>query len=174
MNPSAWQIQNAVALAQATTESLRSEHGQIIETSDELLTAFLEEGVDIPTLIRRMVRAALDAKSYSAAAAERMKDLRARKERFDRQEDAWRATVLAVMQAVELTKLSDAEFSLSISPGKPKLIITDPDELPAHLVEAVTTLVPLSADIKAALVAGEVIPGATLAAPQPFLTVKVR
>jgi hypothetical protein len=155
-----------------TIEALRTEHGLILETDADILEALTGEGVDAATVLRRWVRSALDDKASAAAAKQRMVDLHARVERFDRHYEAKRATVIAIMEALELKAFRDPEFTLSLSAGKPKVIVTHPDHLPPEFIEVVTSLKPMNAEIKDALLRGEDVVGATLSNGGSVLTIR--
>jgi Siphovirus Gp157 len=169
--PSAWQIQKVMRLSRETVENLRVEHGQVFDDGDDMLAALTEEGVGVDDIIRRLVRSALDDKASAAGAKLRMTDLKARFERFERHEDAKRATVLSIMEALGLSRFVDPEFSLSVSPGKPGVIITSESELPEWAVVETVVRTPDKAAIKAALELGDVA-GAVLSQASPVLTVR--
>lgn len=173
-SPSAWQLQRVVAMAQATVVSLREDDGLIIETDDEVMTALSEEGVDVADVLRRLVQASLQAKADAAAAKQRITDLQMRRERFVRQEDAYRATVAAVMEALNLTSFRDPEFTLSLRAGQPKVLITDAGKIPPQLIEVSVIRTPDKAAIRTALDNGEDVPGASLSNGSTILTVNTK
>lgn len=160
--PSSWQLQKVVSLAQSTLESLRTEHGQVFDTDADLLTALADEHVDVESILRRLISAALDARADLAAAKERIADLQVRAARFARREKAYRATAADVMTALELTRFPTAEATLTLTPAKPRMLLPDldaqPDALPDDLVTITITRMPNRAAIEAALDAGREIP----------------
>lgn len=174
--PSAYQLQTVVSLAMQTVETLRTEHGQVIDTDTELLDALAGEGVNVDDIIRRLARGALDAKANAAAAEARMEDLKARRDRFRRHEAQYRSTVQEVMQALELRSFKDAEFTLSLHDGRPKVIVIDEAALADEYVTIVTTRTPNKAAIMAALDVGDVagVAGALKSNGGRTLTVKSR
>ena len=172
--PSAWQLQRVIGLAQATVVSLCEDHGLIVETDDDVLVALSDEGVDVASVIRRLVQAALQAKADAAAAKQRIADLQARRDRFVRQEEAFRATVAAVMEALNLTSFRDVEFSLSLRPGQSKVQIIDAGLIPAALTEVTVLTTPDKALIRAALANGEDVPGAVMSNGSTILTVNTK
>jgi hypothetical protein len=172
--PSAWQVQRVMSLARETLETLGTEHGQIFENDDDTLAALTEEGVGVDDIIRRLVRSSLDDKASAAAAKQRIADLKVRMERFERHEEAKRDTVLSIMEALGLAKFVDPEFSLSVSPGRSKVVITDEWALPLSLVEESIVRTPDKAAIKAALEEWGEVAGAVLSQAAPVLTVRTR
>lgn len=170
--PSGYTVQRVVSLAMETLESLRTEHGQVIETDEEVADALISEGIDIDTLLRRLTRAALDAKANAEAAKSRIEDLATRRDRFLRQNETYRATILAVMEAIGSRKFVDPEFSLGISAGRPKVIVTDETKLRDDLVTIVTTRTPNKSAILAALSANQDVDGAILSNGSQTLTIR--
>jgi len=172
--PSAWRLQAVIAQAQATLDTLRFEHGQIIETDAELADAFADEGLEVDTVLRRLTQAALLAKANAAAADGLIDDLIARRDRFRAHEDAYRTTMLQAMEALGLRYWSCAQATLSLAAGQPKVIISDAaaDRLPDALVAIRIVRTPDKAAIRAALEAGRTVEGATLSNATPVLQVR--
>jgi len=167
--PSAYALQQVMSLAQATLQTLRTEHGQVIETDTEIAEALTAEGVDVTAILTRLVRASLEARAAATAADERLGDLKQRRNRFRRHETLCRDTILQVLQALDLHHYRSAEFGLSVRPGTPRLVIVDVAALPAEYVQTTTT--PDAAMIRAALQAGGTVTGATLSNGTPVLQV---
>jgi hypothetical protein len=119
-----------------------------------------------------MVRAAQEAEANAEALVPRISALNARKARFAKQEERWRDTILAALNALEMKKYPHPEFSITWNAGKGKLVISSPDDLPLDLVEVETVRKPLMAEIKAKLLAGEDVAGAMLSNPQPYIMIK--
>lgn len=176
--PTAYALQKVVSAAMQTLEMLRTEHGQVIDTPDEVIAALSEEGVDVATILRRLARATLDAKANAAAAEARMEDLQARRDRFKRWEATYRGVILDVMEAIlprdkdGKMKFADPEFSLSVSAGQPRVIITDEATVPEAYVTVTETKAVNKTQIKYALQLGEDVPGASLSNGGSVLTVR--
>jgi hypothetical protein len=172
--PSAFALQRVISLAMSTIEALRTEHGQVIETDDDVVAALAQEGVSFEQIMARLGRAALQAKADAAAADAIIDDLRVRRDRFRKHEEAWRAVMLSAMEAVGLTKLQTVQFSVSITPGKPRVLIVDETLLPDELVTVTVTRTPDRVMIKQALYDNGEVPGAVLSNSQPVITVRTR
>lgn len=185
--PSAYALNRVVSLALQSLEILRAEHGQIIEDDEAVLSALSQEGVTFEAVIARIGRAARQAKADAEAADAMIDDLTIRRDRFRRHESSWRGVILAAMQAVGLTKLSMPQFSLSISEGKLKVIITDESKLPDAVMNITVERTPnkdairLAIEDRQALISamienGEVPPGpfegAILSNGPPKLTMR--
>lgn len=151
--PSAYALSAIVSQAMRTLETLRTEHGQVIDTDDELLAALAEENVPVKHLLTLLVRSSLDDKAMGEALESRIADMRQRRERFQRGEEAKRAVIQQVMEAVGLKSVKEPEFTLSLSVGRPKVIITEPDPrlLPDAWVTIAVTRTPDKAAIKTAI-----------------------
>lgn len=149
--PTAYALTAIVSDAMRTLEMLRSEHGQVIDTDDELLAALAEENVPVKHLLTLLVRSSMDDKAMGEAMESRIADMRQRRERFARAEQTKRAVIQQVMEAVGLKSVREAEFTLSLSAGKPKVIVTNPELLPDHCVTITVTRTPDKAATKAAI-----------------------
>lgn len=134
MSVSTWRLQQVIALARGTIESLRSQHGLVLDSDDEILTALADEQVDVKAPIGVLVRAAIQARADAAGARARIDALTERHARFERTEERLREAILTAMQLLELPRLRDPEFTLSLRPGKPRVHITDEARLPTHCV----------------------------------------
>lgn len=170
--PSAWQIQQIVSLARQTLAGLREDHGQVIDDDDQTLDALAGEGVDAATALSSLGRAALDAKAWVEATNARIDDLCARRDRAERREEILRETLLSALMALGLSAHKDVEFTASWRHGKPKLLVTDVAALPADLVTEQVVRVADRTAVRAALDAGEMIPGATLGNAAPILMIR--
>lgn len=171
--PSAYVLQRVISEAQQALVSLRDDHGVILDGPQDVLDALADEGIDAAGLLRRLGQAALDAKAYAAAAEDRISDLEARRDRFKRQEAKYRELLLMAMMALGMNRFPSAEFNLSVSSGRPRVVITDEAALPDDLVTVKVIRTPDKTAIKSALEIGEV-PGAILSNAVPVLTVRAK
>lgn len=166
--PSGWAIQNVMAIAHHTL--LRMAQDGTLDTDEAaLMDALRQEVPDIDAILVRLLRARGEADANGDALASRIVDLSNRKRRFDRQAEEYRAAVNAILDSLGLTKWRNAEFSVSVSAGRPGVIVTDVDALPAEYVRV--TRAPDKTAIKAAMDQGEVVPGAEWQNPAPTLRI---
>jgi len=168
--PSAWTIENVMSVALATVSRLREEDGEIITDDAELFAALSAEGADVQTIVRRLVRASQEAKADAASVAARIADLGTRKARFAKREEAYRAALFAIMDALGLTTMKEAEFSLSISAGRAMPVVADEAALPETYWQTTRSIdkAAINADAKA----GIVIPGVEMSNGAPSLTIR--
>lgn len=169
--PSAYAIEQAMSVAQATAARMAAD-GVEFGDEAELLATLADAGADVGTIITRMIRAAMEADSLADAAAERVRVLTERKARFARQRDSYRAAAFAMMDALGLRTLKEADFTATISAGRPSVVVTDEAAIPADYLRVTTTID--KAALAAAMRVGEVIAGAEWSNPMPSLTIRSR
>jgi hypothetical protein len=151
--PTAYGLQRVVSAAMQTLEMLRTEHGLVVETDDELLAALADEQVDIPRVLTLLLRGAAEAASLAEGAKARIADQRQRMERFARDQQSKRDLAQQVMEAVGLKSFKCAEATASLSVGPTKVIVTEPDpkRLPDQWVTITVTRTPDKAAIRSAI-----------------------
>jgi hypothetical protein len=167
--PSAYQVQQAMACAASFAAALRQEIGE--DDHDRLLMA-LDSETDAIDLLRRVVRASLDADAQADAADARIKDLTSRRDRFRARKEAARGLAFAMLDALGLPRLDDPEFTISVGKPRPKVIVTDLDALPEAFVRV--TRSPDMATINAAIKAGQMPAGVEVANGAPSLTIRTK
>lgn len=167
--PSAWTIQSILAIAHATLSRMEAD-GTLSTDEADLAATLREEVPEVDTLLLRLLRAAAEAEANARAVAERTKALDEREKRFLRQNREYRAAVYGVLDVLGLSKWRHAEYSVSVSAGRPGVVMTDEAALPDAFVRI--ERMPDRAAIKHALEAGEVVPGAALQNAMPSLTVR--
>ena len=93
-----------------------------------------------------------------------IEQMKARRDRIQRNADWLRGYLFTQMQAVGITKISCPYFVMSIKKNPPKVVITDPGKIPSELYvyPPAPDPYPNKAAIKDALKAGQAIEGAHL------------
>lgn len=137
---------------------------------EELRADTIEGETDAYRVLGKIVAIERDANSMVLAIGERAKELAARKERYARRKDAMRALLLRLLKAADLNKVSLPEATVSVSKGRAGVEIADEALLPDNVVKLKRE--PDKTAIKAALDAGEDVPGAMLREGQPSVTVR--
>lgn len=138
---------------------------------DEDLRADTIEGeTDAYRVLGKIVAIERDANSMIAAINERAKELSARKERYNRRKDAMRALLLRLLKAADLSKVSLPEATISIGKGRAGVEIINESLLPDNVVKLKRE--PDKTAIKAALDAGQEVPGAALKVGNETITVR--
>jgi hypothetical protein len=139
---------------------------------DEVLRADMVEGsTELVEFLRRLERARQEAEANAEALAINIKNLQARKYRFERREEASRLLALKLLFAAKAEKpVTFPEATYSIRKVPPKVIITDEDMLPDAACKFKRE--PDKTAIKQMLDIGEV-PGATLSNGGRTLAIRV-
>lgn len=141
------------------------------DTDEAALLAEIERDVpDAQRVMALLVRAIGEAEADADAIAERIAALASRKDRAKRRAETMRGLLLAVMEAAGAQKWKHPEFTVSVSAGRPGVLITDETALPTECLR--TVVEPDKSKIKQLLEAGTPIAGAVLANGVPALTIR--
>lgn len=166
--PSAWTIQTVMSIANSVL--LRMEADGTLDTDEAaLMEALRDGGADVDGMLVRLLRARGEALANDEAIHARIGALVQRQGRFKRQAEEYRAATYSILDALGLTKWRNAEFSVSVAAGRPGVIVTDEAALPDRFVRIERKAD--NAAIRAALEAGEIVPGAELANGIPTMRV---
>ena len=141
-----------------------------LQDDEDLRSDMLEGNTSLHDVLSRIVAIERDANSMVLAIGERAKELAVRKDRYARRKDAMRALLLRLLKAADLNKVSLPEATVSIGKGRAGVEIVDESLLPDNVVKLKRE--PDKTAIKAALDAGEDVPGAVLREGQPSVTVR--
>lgn len=139
---------------------------------DETLADTLEGQTDLPTVIARFIRDARRDEALADGLATLIKDEQERKSRLGARADKRRRIALSLMQAVEMGKLEQPDFTASVRRVPPGVVITDEAVLPDSYVKTVRQ--PDKTALREALGRGEEVPGATLGNGSETLTIRSR
>lgn len=142
---------------QASIADLMAAYPELAE-DDVLLLDTIQGCTDLFEIAAKAVELKAEADAMADAIKARISDLESRKGRFSRQSDAMRKLIKGLMEAAGQTKLTLPEATISIAKGREKIVVDDVNALPQGYFKTERT-----ADkdaLKAALDAGETIPGA--------------
>lgn len=142
--------------------------------ADETFRADMLEGsTTIDEVLSRLVKARVRAKHNYSGAAYAMNEMidyyNRRLAIADREKEAADAMIRAVLQAAGLPRFKVPEGSISIQDGRLSLHLADDFNPPQGYTR--TKITPDNAAIKAALEAGEQMPGASLVRGQPIVRI---
>lgn len=164
-------LQVDVAAFKAHVHELLTAYPELAE--DEDLRADMIDGeTALVPLVERVLRMKLDADVMAKAIKERKAEIAERQARYERKSDGAKALIKSIMLAADLPKVTLPDATVSITKPRTKVEITDLAALPQGFF--VVERKAKSAEIKAALEAGEEIPGAVLALGDEGLTVRVK
>lgn len=138
---------------------------------DPELAADTFEGMGLNDVLSRLVRQAQEAKATSAAIADLIGEYQARRQRFERRNEAMRSILLGLLQKSGQKRVQLPEATVSIGKGRDKVEITDEAKLPKWALRVSTS--PDKTAIKERLDAGKKVPGAAMVTGGETLTVRV-
>src|SRR5215510_9859893 len=154
----------------AVRDRIRAEDPQI----DEQTLADTVEGLtDLHEILTAIIRAALADQALATGLGGRIGEMEARRDRLQDRAAKRRQIAKDVMVELDLKKLSAPDFTASIRPGTPALMVIDEAAVPSIYWEPREPRLnrqELGNDLKQ----GAEIAGATLSNPEPVLSVRTR
>src|SRR4051812_28562941 len=162
----------AVERAMSAAMSLIASLGD--DADDALKLDMLEGETDVLEVVKRLVRAALDAEAMAEAAKARQVDLAVRRTRFEARAESVRETAKAMLDALGGNRLQDPEFTVSLKMGPPKVIVTDEAALAEEFWRTTVSRTVDKPLVKAALDAGRPVQGAALSNGAQILSVRTK
>lgn len=154
----------------AVRDRIRTDDPQI----DEQTLADTVEGLtDLHEIVAAIIRSALADEALSAALRCRIADMQGRLNRFQDRASKRRQIARDVMSQLELKKITAPDFTVSIRPGTPSLMMINEEAVPSiywRPSEPRLDRQELLSDLKE----GAEIEGVTLSNPESVLSVRVR
>jgi hypothetical protein len=139
-------------------------------TDEALFTDTLDGETDALDQMRAVIRAATEAELFADALQRHIKILEQRRSRFEARGDACRVAVRDAMETLGIKSMMAPDFTVSVTPGRPRVMVTDAGLLPAEFVRVKTE--PNLSAIAAALKEGDDVPGAVFSNTASVLTVR--
>jgi Siphovirus Gp157 len=163
-------ISFAAAAYRAVSDRLRAEEPQI----DEQTLADTVEGLtDLHEILTAVIRAALADQALATGLEGRIGEMEARRDRLQDRATKRRQIARDVMVELDLKKLSAPDFTASIRPGTPALMVIDEAAVPSVYWEPREPRLnrqELANDLKQ----GAEIAGVVLSNPEPVLSVRTK
>jgi hypothetical protein len=100
------------------------------EADEETLRDTLEGVSDLPGLLSTLTRSRIEDETLANALRRRIEEMQQRLERLEVRAGQKKALVLAAMEEVGIKKLVEADFTLSLRLGSPKLVVIDETLIP--------------------------------------------
>ena len=164
------QLTFATATYRVLRDRIRAHDPQI----DEQTLADTVEGLtDLHELLAAVLRAALADEAMATGLKCRISDMQGRLDRLQDRAAKRRQIAKDVMVELDLKKLAAPDFTVSIRPGMPALVVLNEDAVPKTYWEPGQPRLKrqiLANDLKG----GAEVAGATLSNPEPVLSVRTR
>lgn len=152
--------------------NLKLSHPEILQDEEAWLSA-LESETDMKEILTTIVRRIEDSRAFSDGTDERLRELKARRDRFEHRIETLRELAFKVMQAAELAKIELPEATLSLRAGQQQLVgERDPLKTPDMFCKITRDID--RAKIKEHLKSGGELPGFTLSNSPPSLMIKIK
>ena len=154
----------------AVRERIRTQDPDLDE---QTLTDTVEGLTDLHEILAAIVRAALADEALAAGLKGRIAEMQERLERLQERAAKRRQVVKDTMVELDLKKLTAPDFSASIRPGMPALLVIDEAAVPSIYWEPREPRLDRQG-LLVELKQGAEITGVTLSNPEPVLAVRVR
>lgn len=143
------------------------------DIDEETLADTLDGITGAKDLVASLIRDSNEDAAQAHGLGEYIASLESRKARLIDRAAKRKAAALTLLQEIDERKLERPEFTASVTPGRPKVVVSEPTLLPDRFLRPQPPK-PDMAAIKDAIEEGEIVPGAMLSNPVPFLTVRTR
>src|SRR5262249_2036674 len=160
----------SAAAYRAVSERIRAEDPQI---DDQSLADTVEGLTDLHEILTAIIRAALADQALATGLEGRIGEMQARRDRLQDRAAKRRQIAKDVMVDLDLKKLSAPDFTASIRPGTPALMVIDEAAVPSisgQPREPRLNRQELANDLKQ----GAEIGGVALSNPEPVLSVRTK
>jgi hypothetical protein len=154
----------------AVRERIRTQDPDLDE---QTLTDTVEGLTDLHEILAAIVRAALADEALAAGLKGRIAEMQERLERLQERAAKRRQIVKDTMVELDLKKLTAPDFSASIRPGMPALLVIDEAAVPSIYWEPREPRLDRQG-LLAELKQGAEITGVTLSNPEPVLSVRTK
>jgi len=146
---------------------------QFPDIDEETIIDTLEGITDLHEMIAAVIRSALVDEALSTGLRKRLEDMRERLARLEERGTKKRQLALEAMDEVGLSKLQQADFTVSTRPGSPSLVITAESDVPSSYWVPQAPRMDRQA-LLCELKRGAEIPGVQLNNPKPVLVVRTK
>jgi hypothetical protein len=164
------QLNFAAATYRAVRERIRALDPELDE---QTLTDTVERLTDLHEILAAIVRAALADEALANGLKGRIAEMEERRDRLEKRALKRRQIVKDTMVELDLKKLTAPDFSASIRPGMPALLVIDEAAVPGVYWEPREPRLDRQG-LLAELKQGAEITGVTLSNPEPVLSVRTK
>jgi hypothetical protein len=143
------------------------------DLDERTLADTLEGLTDLHEIVAAIIRAALEDEALACGLKERIEAMQGRLERLTERAGKRRQFARELMVETEIKKITAADFTLSIRPGSPSLVVMDEAVIPSEFWEPRDPRLNRQA-LLAELKGGIAIAGVALSNPEPVLSVRTK
>jgi hypothetical protein len=160
--------------AATTYRALRDRiRAQDLQIDEQTLADTVEGLTDLHEIVQAVIRAALADEALARGLKCRLSDMQGRLDRLEERAAKRRQIAKDVMVQLDLKKITAPDFSASIRPGMPALVVLNEDAVPSVYWQ------PSEPRLKRQILADELkngadIEGVALSEPEPVLSVRTR
>ena len=163
-------IEVAAVTYRAVRDRIRAEDPQI----DEQTLADTVEGLtDLHEIVTAIIRSALADEALATGIKGRIADMQDRLERLQDRASKRRQIAKDVMLELDIKKITAPDFTVSIRPGMPSLLVLDEAAVPSIYWQPVAPRLDRQG-LLSELKEGADITGVTLSNPEPVLSVRTK
>ena len=159
-----------LAQHQSIREWLKSEFA---DADEDALRDTLEGISTLPETLATVIRSHLDDAALAAALRARLSEMQQRLGRIEARAERKRVLVGSVMDRADIKKLSEPDFTVSLRPTPPPLVVTDEAQIPIDFWKPQAPKLDRRG-LLATLNAGRSVPGATLGNGGVTIAVRTR
>lgn len=163
---SAWSAEQSVRFIR----SLRAKITSLVGDDADTIRDTIEGEVEIEAVAGALIKAYGETKAQAAGLAAYAKEIAEKQREFEDRAQHYRDLIFEALTAAEQQQVRTLFGTASISAGRDRTVVHDESILPAWMFRSEPDL----AQVKAALTAGEVVPGAAIEKGPPSLTIRVK
>ena len=164
------QLNFAATTYRAVRERIRT---QDPELDEQTLIDTVEGLTDLHEILAAIVRAALADEALATGLKSRIAEMQERLQRLQERAAKRRQIVKDVMVESDIKKITAPDFTASIRPGMPALVVLNEEAVPSIYFEPRQPRLK-SQELALDLKGGAEVAGATLSNPEPVLSVRTR
>jgi hypothetical protein len=143
------------------------------EVGEDTLRDTLEGLSSLPEALSAVLRSYLDDLTLAAALGMRIDHMQERLSRIESRADKKRELATNVMERADIKKLTEPDFTASLRPSPPAVVVTDEGQIPQVYWKPQPPKLDRQG-ISAALKSGAAVPGALLSNPEMVLSVRIK